>query len=406
MNICMLTSSFPRYPGDSAGVFVSDLSCYLSQRGCIVSVLAPHDYGSKMSDIQGNLIVKRFRYFFPEKYQKLCYGSGIVKNLKTEPISLIQVPIFILSQLVSAIKILKNKKIDIIHAHWSFPQGLIGLLCKYLHNIPYIVTIHGSDIYGLNYPILSNINRLVLRHAAACTVNSEETARVTNRLSGLKNIQIVPMGVDTELFNNKKRKLSPNSNCTRRKSILFAGRLIDWKGVDFLLMAIPIILNKFPKTTLRIVGNGPERLRLEQKASDLGIENNVLFLGQIPHNELVDYYSMADVFVLPSNKKEAGETEGLGVVLLEAMACNIPVVGSNVGGIPSIVKHEKTGLLAKPGDPEDLSKKICILLENEDLRDHVIENARQMVLEKFTWETIADKFISIYETTIQRKLKK
>jgi len=174
LNICMLTSSFPRYPGDSAGIFVSDLSCYLSQRGCNVTILAPHDYGSKMSDIQGNLIVKRFRYFYPEQYQKLCYGSGIVKNIKTEPISLIQIPSFILSQFVSAKKILKNKKIDIIHAHWSLPQGLIGLLCKYFHNIPYIVTIHGSDIYGLDYPIISNLNRLVLRHVAVvCNIENE-----------------------------------------------------------------------------------------------------------------------------------------------------------------------------------------------------------------------------------------
>jgi len=400
----MLTSSFPRYHGDSAGVFVADLASHISQRGSRVTILAPHDDGCKLTETQGNLFVKRFKYFYPERYQKLCYGSGIIKNIKSDPISLLQVPLFIISQLIAVFKCLKKEKIDIIHAHWSFPQGLIGLFYNCIYNIPYVVTIHGSDIYSLKHPIFAYLNRLVLRRAAACTVNSEETGRITKRLSGLKNIQTVPMGIDTRLFNNKKTRPLSNSDCTGNRYILFAGRLIDWKGVDFLLMAIPIILNKFPKTTIRIVGNGPERLRLKQKASDLGIENNVLFLGQIPHNKLVDYYSTADVFVLPSYKKESGETEGLGVVLLEAMACGVPVVGSNVGGIPSIVKHEKTGLLARPRDSEDLSEKICILLENRNLREHVIENARQMVLENFTWETIADKFINLYETIIQRRL--
>jgi len=399
----MLTSSFPRYPGDSAGIFVSDLSWYLSQRGCNVTVLAPHDYGSNMSDIQGNLIVKRFRYFYPEQYQKLCYGSGIVKNLKTEPISLIQVPLFILSQFVSVINILKNKKIDIMHAHWSFPQGLIGLFCKFLYNIPYIVTIHGSDIYGLNYPILSNLNRLVLRHAAACTVNSEETARATKRLSGLKNVQIVPMGVDAGLFNSKNSKRLSNNDRTGEKIILFVGRLIDLKGVNYLLKAMPKVLSMFPETKLLIVGKGPERIRLGKITADLGIEKSVSFIGEVPHNELVEYYATADVFVLPSCMNNAGETEGLGVVLLEAMACGVPVVGSNTGGIPHIIKDGITGVLSNQKDAMSIANRITDLLGNPKLREKVKFNAKDLINKEYSWDIISSKFLSIYKDVLSIK---
>jgi len=357
-----------------------------------------------MSDIQGNLIVKRFRYFYPEQYQKLCYGSGIVKNLKTEPISLIQVPLFILSQFVSVIKIIKNKKIDIIHAHWSFPQGLIGLLCKYLHNIPYIVTIHGSDIYGLNYPIFSNINRIVLRRAAACTVNSEETARVTKRLTGLKNIQIVPMGVDTGLFNSKNIGSSSNNNCTKEKIILFVGRLIDLKGVNYLLKAMPKVLSKFPETKLLIVGKGPERIRLENIATDLDIEKSVLFIGEVPHNELAEYYAKADIFVLPSYMNNAGETEGLGVVLLEAMACGVPVVGSNTGGIPHVIKDGITGVLANQKDAMSIANKITYLLENSNLREKVKSNAINLIQKEYSWDIVSAKFLSIYKDVLSNKI--
>jgi len=396
----MLTTSFPRYLGDAAGVFVSDLSRYISRRGCDVIVLTPHDYGSKLSETQGELLIKRFRYFYPERFQKLCYGSGILKNLRTEPISLIQVPLFIISQFISVNKTIKRKKIDIIHAHWSFPQGLIGLACKYIHNIPYIVTIHGSDIYGLNFPILSKLNRLILRHAAACTVNSEETARATKRLSRLKNVQIVPMGVDTGLFNKKNTKRFSSNDRIGEKTILFVGRLIDLKGVNYLLKAMPKVLSMFPATKLLIVGKGPERIRLEKIAADLGIEKSVLFIGEIPHNELVGYYAKADVFVLPSCMNYAGETEGLGVVLLEAMACGVPVVGSNTGGIPHVIKDGITGVLSNQKDSMSIANKITDLLGNSKLREKVKSNAKDLINKEYSWDIISSKFLSIYKDVL------
>ena len=127
----------------------------------------------------------------------------------------------------------------------------------------------------------------------------------------------------------------------------------------------------------------------------------VVFKKQIPQEELPDYYCVADVVVLPSIHTRKGETEGLGVVLLEAMACGVPVVGSNVGGIPDIIKHGETGLLAAEKDPEDLADKILKLLDDKRLRKRVIENGLKLVRENFSWDVIAEKFLQVYKEVMQ-----
>ena len=243
---------------------------------------------------------------------------------------------------------------------------------------------------------------MVVRLADACTANSAATRKALGALDSRSNIGIIPMGVDTGLFKKtieRTRELRL-SVAAGGKLILYAGRLIHIKGVDRLIHAMSAVIGKYPDARLVIVGNGPEKVNLLALSKKLGIEAGTFFFEEMPQTKLAEWYSAADLFVLPSLQNPSGEKEGQGVVILEAMACGLPVVGSNVGGIPSLVKHEMTGMLANPGDAKDLFEKICILLENDGLRDRIIGNARRMVLEQFTWETVAEKFIKTYGTVV------
>lgn len=403
MKVCLLTSSFPRYKGDSAGIFLHHLAKHLTLKGIDVSVLAPHDAGYKTLEVFEKLTIRRFRYFIPTRLQHLCYRSGILNNIKSDTLALFQVPLLIISELFSIVHMVQKHQIDVVHAHWTFPQGLVAVINKRLLTTPCVVTLHGSDVHGLKHPLFRFLNCMVARQADVCTANSSATRNAVPDLDIQKNISIIPMGVDPCLFkkNDAGTIKVRESVDARGKLILYAGRLIRVKGVDQLIRAMLAVIQKHPEAKLVIVGNGLERDNLLALSKKLQLGNNVIFKQEMSQNRLVEWYSASDLFVLPSLLNPSGEKEGQGVVVLEAMACGLPVVGSNAGGIPSIIKHEKTGLLAEPGDPYDLSEKMCILLENTYLREQIIENAHQMVLQRFTWESIADEFIKIYKQATQ-----
>ncbi|MBW2019667.1 MAG: glycosyltransferase family 4 protein [Deltaproteobacteria bacterium] len=405
MKVCILTTSFPRFKEDSAGIFIYNLSCWLSKRGIKIEIISPHDYGCKYSETWDGIRIHRFPYFYPHRYQRLCYRAGILQNIKRDILAMIQLPPFIIAQILYSLWIIKKGNFDVIHAHWLLPQGLIGIFCKGIFKIPCITTIHGSDIYGFKSPWLKALNAKVIKYSDICTANSKATARAARKICERKNVEIIPMGVEhINLFGK-----SSNAGIMRRalgingRVVLFIGRLIDLKGVDYLIKALPHVLQRCPDIKVLLVGSGPQKEYLVKLSKDLGLGNSVFFLDKVPPEETLKFYSLASLFVLPSIVNERGETEGLGIVLLEAMASGVPVIGSNVGGIPDIIKDGETGLLARQKDHNDLAKKMIRLLTDEELRNKLIENGFESIKEGFSWEVISDRFIKIYQEVTRRR---
>jgi glycosyltransferase involved in cell wall biosynthesis len=246
---------------------------------------------------------------------------------------------------------------------------------------------------------------MVIRNSDACTANSMATARIARQVCGNENINVLPMGVDTEYFSKThdvaslKRKFKIEGPV-----ILFVGRLIDWKGTAYLIKAMPETLQRFPTAKALIIGSGPQKDELVGLAETLALQEHVIFIDEVPQEELVAFYSMADIFVLPSIVNENGETEGLGVVLLEAMACGLPVIASNVGGIPDIIKDGETGLLVRQKDARSLSDQIIRLLSDDNLRKEVLINGQNLIKAEFSWEIVTDKFIEIYREVLRRNV--
>jgi glycosyltransferase involved in cell wall biosynthesis len=365
--------------------------------GVSVEILAPHDPGCKHNETWGGIRIHRFPYFFPLQYQRLCYGSGILKNIRGNPLAAVQLPLLMLAEIAHAAVRTRIARADLIHAHWSLPQGMVALLIRKTMGVPYILTLHGSDIFGLNQRLVKSLNALTIKGARRCTANSRATAHMARKIFWREDLEIIPMGVDTDVFRRiLNSEVGWKDKRTDEKVILFVGRLIEWKGVEYLLRSLPKVLGRYPRVKAMIVGTGPQRHRLIDLSVRLGIENRVVFVGNTPQTELPQFYSAADVFVLPSIVNDRGETEGLGVVLLEAMACGTPVVGSNVGGIPDIIKDEQTGLLAREKDPEDLASKILRVFDDQNLRQRMIEKGLAFVRMNFSWRSVADRFLNLY----------
>ena len=399
--ILVIVSRYSRNKADP-GDFITELSEFINNKDFSVSVLAPHDYNLKFEEKINSINVYRFPYFFPYKYQKIAYGPGILDNLKKSSLALIQVPFFIISQLIYAIKIIYVAKISIIHSHWIIPQGLIGAICSKIFKIRHITTIHGSDInMTKDNWFLKKVCNLIIDNSNYVTVNSRFTEKLLLKTINKKNLGkviVIPMGVNVNKFFSLKENVL-NQKYNDENIIIYVGRLIDWKGVRYLLFALGKVLKTHPKTRLLIFGDGPEKDELIEIVKKLNISNNIEFMGQVKNTELTKYYCASDLFVIPSIVVN-GHTEGLGVVTIEAMACGTSVIGSNVGGIPDVIINNYNGFLVPEKSEDELAEKINILLSDKTLRNKFIKNGMRTVYEKFSWDVISDKFIQLFRTNL------
>lgn len=399
IKVAFLTSSYPRTPDDSASVFLRYLAERLHKLNINIHVLAPADTYAGIS-VENEVTVHRFKYF-PHSWQKLTYGSGILSNLKRNPLLWLQIPFFILAMAYALLRIIRQLKPDIIHAHWILPQGLIALvIAKYICRIPVIITVHGGDAFALRNCLFQRIKRFCLQKCTAWTSNTQATARAIGiQLPSLPHI--IPMGVEIQHFESGRRSRLRMTNMECQHVILFVGRLVEKKGVADLIAAFALLPEDLRlQTQLWIIGDGNQRHQLTQAAKRLGILDNTKFFGFVPNHELPDYYSAADLFVAPSVVAASGDTEGQGVVLLEAFAAKTCVLATKVGGICEVVEDEITGLLVEPQHPSELALKIEHLLRDPALRHFLASNAYMRVIQSYSWEKIAQRFQELYQSIL------
>ncbi|OGG18174.1 hypothetical protein A3D78_04255 [Candidatus Gottesmanbacteria bacterium RIFCSPHIGHO2_02_FULL_39_14] len=281
---------------------------------------------------------------------------------------------------------------NIIHVHHAFPLSWCARVIKSLYQIPYIISIHGSEL-----PTLQKDKRYhaltgdALRRARRIVPNSFWTKEWLFKVFGdefRSQVRVIPGGVDLRKFNPNldTTDIDQKYHLKGKKVVMFAGKLTAYKGVRYLIQAARKI-----DAEVVILGEGPERENLEKRTRDYQLKN-VHFIGHLgTSNELNKFYKRAQVFVAPSVWDEP-----LGLVILEAMSCKTPVVVTRKGGIPLAVKDGVNGYFVRPKNSNQIAEKVNILLSDEAKRVKMAENARRIVEEKFSWETIAHRFILMY----------
>lgn len=398
IKVLVITSSFPRNKDDWWQQAILYFYKYLDKKFKI-TVIAPSAPGAKSSENLFNIEVKRFTYFYPKSLQRLTTGEGILYSGKRGVLNRIQVLTFVLSEFVYTFYIMLKRDFDIIHAQWIFPQGLLGVFGKFIFKKPLIVTGHGVDIFGLKK--INIIKKFILNSADICTVNSRATFDEAKEIAPGANVKIIPPGVDLKVFNKRnndedwRKKYGDNP-----KIILGVGRLIRWKGFEYLIKALPLVLRKFPDSKVIIIGSGPEEETLKMLVKKLKIEKKVFFIGHVSTSELSSAYASADVFVSPSITYSTGEREGLGNVILEALASGVPVIASRSGGIVDLIDGRSTGLLFEEKNIKNIAKKISFLLSNKMERDNFSKNGLNFVKKNYSWEKIDKDLGDLYESIL------
>lgn len=403
LSILVLTTSFPVKSSMAVGIHIIEKCRHLVKNGVKVKVIAPHHVGSKTREIMDGIIIKRFRYFFPTKWQQIAYGAGIPTNLMNSWLARFQLPFFMLAFLVCAVN--NSRHIDIIHCHWSI-AGLIGVIAAKLFKKKVVLMVHGAEVFVLGKnPVL----RFVLKHVDCSISNSTFTEKKTHEVYPSKHSVVIPPGVDINRFYHQARiaNLRHNLNIAAGDIFVLAiGKFIPRKGFEYLIEAFNHIVHqrKITNMKLRIGGRGPLRSKYEQMIDQYSLGDYIGFLEYIKDEDIPSYYSEADIFVLPSIVDERGDTEGLGVVFLEANACRTPVIGSKVGGILDVIKDGANGFYVQQKNSMDLAEKIMRLSDEKELRDKMGENGRKLVEEQFNWETLANKIIDVYNSLLYKKL--
>ena len=399
LKLLMLVSSYPRDKEDSASIFLRHLAESLSNRGIKVHVLAPADK-EKGTRIEDGITVHRFQYL-PASIQQLAYGSGILSNLNRHPWLWIEVPFFLVMMSYSLLRLLRRENPDLIHAHWVLPQGLVALLARLVHKKPVITTSHGGDAFALKGTVLSYLKRMVLRKSTAWTSNTRATSEAFGATGSLPKPTIIPMGVEVKHFQSGQQKSLRRELPENEMIVLFVGRLVEKKGVEYLLSAYSLLPSDLRcRTRLWIIGDGERRTRLQHYAESLDVAEKTRFWGQISNHCLPDYYASSDLLVVPSIEGPSGDTEGQGVVMLEAFAARLCVLATSVGGIREVVENGLTGVLVEPHNPQQLADAMTRLLKDKNLRKELAERAYVKVKHQYDWRRIVQDFENLYRSVL------
>lgn len=380
-----MASTFPRYKNDTNPEFVFDFSKNIAKYNTVY-VLVPHDKGAKFKENIHGLKVFRFPYFIP-KYETLAYRGGMINKFKESFIAKLQLPIYLFVFFIYSVYLVIVHRIDIIHAHWLFPQGFIAVLVKLLTGKKVVITTHGGDIGILNNKIAEKILGKAILYADKVTYVSKTNLSIAENSVGNivhKNSAILPMGI----YFPKNIESTEHDNIR----LLFIGRLVKIKGLNILLRSLSIAIKTNPTLHLTVLGDGPEKNTLIELSKKLGISKQVAFKGYISGINKNKYISDSDVVVIPSIIEQNGYQEGLPVVALEALSYGKLLIATKTGGLVELINKEN-GILTEPGDIKSLADILSSL--NTTINPKSFSEKARETAKQYSWHKITERFLQL-----------
>ena len=387
LRILAVSHNYPRFPGDPAGAFVARIAEGVAGRGHTVEVVAPHAPGLAIDERIQGVRVHRFRYG-PDPFERVAYTGDLHQGTLFSPLAALAFPGFLLAFGRAVRAAVRRFHPDLIHAHWWVPGGWFVRR----GDIPYVITCHGSDVRLLERgEVVRKAAAGVFRRAARVTAVSNFLASdIARLLPGMDaKVVVTPMPVDVARFQTGRTTVKAEP-----PRILYAGNLVPSKGVDLLLEAVAELVRTGVRCELKLLGQGPAQSELQGLAQSLGIASQVTWSRFVPQTQMPEEYGASTVTVLPTR----GSAEGLGLTLVEALLAGSAVVGTPAGGIPEIVEHERTGLIARDGDAVDLANQIRRLLTSQALRERLTEAGQERMLRTYSPDAAIGRFLEIYDS--------
>ena len=393
MRILHVLTAFPRSKDDVIVPWLVALLKRLQADGHEVEVFTSAYKGGGNQSFDG-IPVHRFRYSFA-RWEDLTHDEATPDRMRRSLLYRILPLFYILGGLLGIRRLVRWRQYDIIHVHWPVPHALFGWMGRRASRIAprLITTWYGVELRWVqsSLPWLRGFVRWALRISDAIVAISSYTAREIARFAKAP-VVVIPY---TLPFADGESKARLSRTGGGGFQVLFVGRLVERKGVKNLIDAVQRLPADL-RARLVVIGDGPEREGLEARVRDVALEGRVEIRGRVSDEELRAAYARSDVLVLPSILDARGDTEGLGVVLLEAMSYGVPVVASDIGGITDIVEHDKSGLLVPPGDPAALAQALERVARDPALASRLGTAGEQRVRRAFGWPEIMAQWDAVY----------
>lgn len=370
---CLLIANiFPPINGGSAVVYES--LCHFSPKGSML-VLAPWRHYLTGEEIEGwrdydaaaNFPIERIELLRPPAVQSRSLLQSLWLQISVDLPLKARV-------LAKTIALVRRHRIGVICVCELTSSSWLGLALKRWLRIPYINYIHGEEITTQsNYLMFGRKRRQYLQHADAVVAVSEFTRRTLIEQMGVspERIELIVNGVDAERFcpGPKPESLLKRYGLAGKQVLLTVGRLVERKGIDTVIQAMPKILRQCPDALYLIVGIGEYQPQFEALVAQANLQDHVIFAGRVPTEELVDHYRLCDLFVMPNRELANHDTEGFGLVFLEANACGKAVIAGQAGGVVEAVRHGETGLNVDGHSVDAVAAAIIELLTDEARRE-------------------------------------
>lgn len=381
MRVIALTHNFPRHASDPVGSFVLRLALALRPLGIETHVIAPAAPGLAANDVIDGVPVTRFRYA-PRSLETLAYTGTMGQQVRDSWLARLAMVGFLASAYRATMRVHAAWAGDVLHAHWWFPGGLVARAIRARAGLPYVVTMHGSDIRLATHTTgAAALFRRVSRHAAAMTTVSSWLAGQARLLDPRLEPIVGPMPVAPGLFH-------PGTSRDGDR-LLFVGKLAEQKGLHHLLRAMAEMRTK---PVLDVVGAGRvDDEHYRRMAAELGLASRITWHPLLSQAELAALYRRATIHVIPA------VDEGLGLTAVEALLCETPVVAFASGGLPDVVIPDETGLLVPTGDHRALAASLDRLLADSALRVTLGQRGRALVTERFSAEGVAARYAPILQ---------
>lgn len=368
-----------------------------------VCVLTPHAPGVRDTWDDGGVAVRSFRYA-PERWELIGYSRSLQADETMRLGALAVTPLYLAGALRALRRELGRQPYDLVQAHWVVPNGIVASLLS--RSIPVAVGLHGSDVFVAEKP---GIRRLVARSLQRTSVltgcSPELVARVCALGFDASYARVIPYGVDSEQFSpdptlrdHWRRKLDIPENAPVALSV---GRMATKKGYQVLIKGLDRLMEKHQDLYLVLAGGG-DRLEEFRTATERWVKR-VRFPGSVGHDDLPDLFRAADLFVLPAVHDPKGNVDGLPNVILEAMASALPVVATEISGIPLAVKDGVNGYLVPEKDSVAVNDALSRLLAEPQRARAMGEAGRQQAVAELSWDAVAARYRAAYDVALSAR---
>lgn len=403
MKICALTHTYPRFRRDTNGPFVEFLLEELANRGHEIHLMTAWD--EQLSSERGEKKVQlhSYRYVWPRRLHILGYSRTIHADIKLKLKMLLLAPLLICCGTLAFYRLVRQVKPDLLQAHWYLPNGFMAAIVSRLTGVPLVATLHGSDVFvaekGGIYRWMTRFTNRTIKRLTSCSPELRDRICAT----GFPRLQsrVIPYAVDPALENpvadpEMTEQLRQQYQLEDCKVLLCLGRLVYKKGFEYAIRAMPTILAHHPEARLLIAGGGDLEAELRNISRECGIAGAVIFTGELLRDRLASHFALADLFLMPSVHDQAGNVDGLPNVILEAMAFGLPVVATEITGIPLAVLDGENGYLIPEKDSEALGEAVLQLLSSKERRWRFGDNSRRFIEDRLNWREVATRYEQLF----------